>query len=142
MGFKHKSKQINGSMTKGTTLGVGICVVLWFVTSAALASLVVNEHISEETLKWIVPCMQGVVSFIGSVIAGRIVVENKGLASVICTAVYFLVMMCVTMLFFDGRFSSIIWAIIAVAAGGALSILLNLKQKSHLVRWKRVKLSR
>lgn len=142
MGLKHKSRQSEKSVAVGTTIGVGICILMWILVSGVLAGMITNEYVAEDLLQWIVPCVQLIVSFAGSLFAGKITSGNKGVASAVCAAIYFAAMAGITILVFDGNFVGVLPTAASIALGCVLSILLNLKRSSRSVKGRRIKIGR
>ena len=98
---KYRSK-FKMSFMMGTTIGVVICLLLWVGVSAISTSLILNGALQTKSLQWIAPISQGVITFLGTLIAGRIIDDKKHISSLICGAIYLGITTCFALLFTEG----------------------------------------
>lgn len=121
----NKSRNNGRSSLFGTTIGTGICLLLWIACSAVAACLVSSEQFLESSMKWMIPSMQLVISFCGTYVAGKVSSEKKVIASLICAFAYIALLLISTVLLFDSELYGCALIVGTILGGTFLAILLN-----------------
>ena len=121
-------------------IGVVISLLVSVLTAGILAMLIEKGSIDETGLRYGVITIQLMAALLGT-LAAKSFADSKGAICALTVAgVYFAVLLAVAMLFFDGV-GSIGWGIAAVAIGGGVPALLQIRKGGNTT-WKKRRFSR
>lgn len=133
-------KQAEDRFLTGTSIGIVAAVLICILSCAAMAMLVGNQSITEENSTIGAIFVHAVCSFVASVVAGGISVQKKGLASIISVCSYFVILLMITILFFDGAFDNVFSTLIAVLVGYGVSKIPSMRKQKGSTRFRKIKI--
>ena len=122
-----KSKSAPGSIAFGAT----VSLVITLIAAAIVAALIESGKISSRGMGFAVMIILMVSSLAGSLIASKRSATKKMIISVLSAACYFVALLCITALFFDGAYKGIPATALVVGAGGIAAGLIPIKQGSR-----------
>jgi len=134
------SKQAGDRFLTGTSIGVVAAILICILSCAAMAMFVGNQSITEENSTIGAILVHAVCSFVASVVAGGISVQKKGLASIISVCSYFVILLMITILFFDGAFDNVFSTLIAVLVGYGVSKIPSMRKQKGSTRFRKIKI--
>ena len=122
------------------TIGVGLLLSLIITVLAAvlIAMMVISERMEPGHIYFGSAATLLLASFIGALYVVLMMGEKKLLFSMVTGVAYFLVQVCVSMLFFDGMIANA-WQALILVIGGSFSagiIKMNSKKTSYR-KWKK-----
>ena len=122
------------------TIGVGLVLSLIITVLAAvlIAMMVISERMEPGHIYFGSAATLLLASFIGALYVVLMMGEKKLLFSMVTGGAYFLVQVCVSMLFFDGMIANV-WQALILVIGGSFSagiIKMNSKKTSYR-KWKK-----
>ena len=122
------------------TIGVGLVLSLIITVLAAvlIAMMVISERMEPGHIYFGSAATLLLASFIGALYVVLMMGEKKLLFSMVTGVAYFLVQVCVSMLFFDGMIANA-WQALILVIGGSFSagiIKMNSKKNSYR-KWKK-----
>lgn len=122
------------------TIGVGLVLSLIITVLAAvlIAMMVISERMEPGHIYFGSAATLLLASFIGALYVVLMMGEKKLLFSMVTGGAYFLVLVCVSMLFFDGMIANV-WQALILVIGGSFSagiIKMNSKKTSYR-KWKK-----
>ena len=122
------------------TIGVGLLLSLIITVLAAvlIAMMVISERMEPGHIYFGSAATLLLASFIGALYVVLMMGEKKLLFSMVTGGAYFLVQVCVSMLFFDGMIANV-WQALILVIGGSFSagiIKMNSKKNSYR-KWKK-----
>lgn len=122
------------------TIGVGLLLSLIITVLAAvlIAMMVISERMEPGHIYFGSAATLLLASFIGALYVVLMMGEKKLLFSMVTGVAYFLVQICVSMLFFDGMIANV-WQALILVIGGSFSagiIKMNSKKNSYR-KWKK-----
>lgn len=122
------------------TIGVGLVLSLIITVLAAvlIAMMVISERMEPGHIYFGSAATMLLASFIGALYVVLMMGEKKLLFSMVTGGAYFLVLVCVSMLFFDGMIANV-WQALILVIGGSFSagiIKMNSKKTSYR-KWKK-----
>lgn len=123
MGKKNMSKQ-EKTIPVGIGIGVGISVISSLVIAAILAAMIASGRISPSSQSYGTLILLMASSIIGSAVSAM---QIKSKRMIICLATalcYFLVLLCITALFFDGMYQGVPVTGLVVMGGGIIAGML------------------
>ncbi len=133
------TKKYQWSIVSATAMGTVLSIALTVVLSMLTAIFISNEYFDINIKSTAAIIIQGIAALAGSYLAYRLSSEGKGIASVCCAAVYYVMLLSTSIMLYDGV-STCFWVgMISCAVGSLLAILLiNTAKKTHKQR-RRVK---
>lgn len=113
--------------------GLLIGIIVSIVFSSVVGSFVLNGGIAEENTKYIAMVIQFIAAFAGSVFAGKRVGQKYAIVCGCSAAIYCLVLVASTIMFFDGAFQSAGMGVGMCAAGYVVACTMCMmnKRKGH-----------
>ena len=122
------------------TIGVGLLLSLIITVLAAvlITMMVISERMEPGHIYFGSAATLLLASFIGALYVVLMMGEKKLLFSMVTGGAYFLVQVCVSMLFFDGMIANV-WQALILVIGGSFSagiIKMNSKKNSYR-KWKK-----
>ena len=123
-------------LKKGITIPLGIVVgvlasiILTIVGALIVTNFVLKERIDIESVGTIVFFLLVAASALGAWLGAKLVSEKKLLASGLTGLGFFLVLLSINAVFFDGMFAGVGITALAILAGIGISLLPKLRKKS------------
>ena len=122
------------------TIGVGLLLSLIITVLAAIliAMMIIGERMEPSHIYFGSAATLLLASFIGALYVVLTMSEKRLLFSTISGVVYFLVLICITLVFFDGMFTNV-WQALILVTGGSISagvIKMNSK-KTRYRKWRK-----
>jgi len=93
------------SMPGGLTLGAGVSVAVTLMLSAVIAKLVQAETLRQDQIGYAVMVLLLTASCLGAAIAQGRVKHQRVLVCMLTGLIYFLILICITALFFGGQYT-------------------------------------
>lgn len=121
--------QTKKSLPSSIVLGVGIGIVTCILLCIATALLLSNGTIKEERQAVIVPAILFLSAGIGSSVSARNAGEQIAVVCVATGGIWALLMMGITLFFFDGVFNSLLIKLLSILLGCILSCIFCAKKK-------------
>lgn len=126
MSEKHKYTGRTRSIPAGMGIGVGVSLGVTAAAIAALAKLVDSETLAWENIGYGIMAMLLAASFLGAMTAYR-QIKRQRLAICLSTgAVFFLILLSLTALFFGGQYEGMATTFLLTLSGSAVAGLLGL----------------
>lgn len=127
-----RSNSNERTLLKSCGLGVCVTVIVTLSLSALAAIFISNEYLQITGMQYIAFLIQLVSVFLGSLLAGKTITERRLLACSAVGGVYFLSLVGLALLFFDGVSGSILYGLIGcvIGCGGALLLCTRVKNRS------------
>lgn len=129
-----KNKQSFGA---GVSIGTVVSIVLSVLLAMVISVLIVNEGVSENTIKYSAPIISLIATMTGCIVAARLVGEKLAIVSSITGIAYLLVLIGTGILFFDGGFHNFLTSILSIAIGCVLSCAICIRGKGRKIKRKR-----
>lgn len=130
--MKRVRKQKAGmSMPYAVSFGVGVAVILSAILVAVLAALVSKESLTFDTGKITIPVIQFLSTFVGCLIVGSSVRDNKVAGSCAVCGVYYLLLIGVSALVMDGIAAGFWSGLLSSLIGCLGSIFLCMREKTQ-----------
>ncbi len=115
------------SAIAGIAIGMAVVLVISFVLTAGLTSLIINGKLSEGTAGVFVFVIRAISVLAGGLVATTLVKERCLPIVGAVAAVYLLVLLGTGIAAFDGSFKNFIPGIMSVLIGGILACMIKLK---------------
>ncbi len=124
-----KKIQPKANKEKGTifsiAIGTAVSVLCMLLLSVLLTVLVENEAVSSTMVTIAALCIHAISVFAGSMLS---LTGQKGRIAVVAgtvTASYFLMQICVNMLFFSAGFEGVAAGLVSMLVGGVIAVLIK-----------------
>lgn len=128
---KTKKRTIPGSIAFGVSAEMVICVVLCGV----VAALVCGGSVKGENGKLLAAIVLLLSSGTGCIVASKLAGEQIAIVSAATGGVYALILLGVTLFFFDGHFSGLLIKILSILVGCiAACVMCAKRRKKHVSR--------
>ncbi len=131
----NKEKSMPGSIAVGTA----VSIMVTFIAAAILAMLIENSNLSPETMGYGVFVLLMVSSVVGAIFASIQFGLKKMIVSILTAICYFISLLCITALFFDGIYKGVPVTALVVIAGGIIAGFVPTKQGKSVKNRKRKK---
>lgn len=129
-----------GSIWFAGSIGTGISVIIVIVLSLIFPVMILSGKIGENQISLVATVAQFVSALFGAWIAGKIAGDQKLLGIGLAVGMYFLLLICSALLFFDGFSPRIIIGLISILLGaGAALLILNKRKKRSKGRRSKIK---
>ena len=125
------------SVLRSISVGVLSCSAVSILGAAGAASLVINERMQESSMRYFSLAILLLATFLGGLIAAKLAGQKRALVSGIVALIYSLLLVGITILFFEGAFVNVLMSMLAVALGFAASCLLCVSTGGKKLRRKR-----
>lgn len=129
-----KSKSFPGSIAVGTAVSIAAALI----GAAIIAILIESGSISPGAIRYGVMIMLLASSLAGAIAASTCFTSKRMIVCVIASICFFVTLLCVTAMFFDGTFTGIPATALLVIGGGIIAGLIpaghGKKQKTHIRR--------
>lgn len=127
-------------MPAGLGMGLLTGMVISFVTIMVISTLIAGEKLEQQQAIYgsFVALLLG--SFGGAWIAARIAEEKQMLVSIISGGIYFLVLMCITALFFEGMYENIWSTALLILGSSAAAGFAGIRKNNRGYRVKKSRL--
>jgi len=127
--FHKKVTGKTAGMSVGILMGVLVGLSITLVSSAILAWLICIEKMKVETLGFCTAVVILIAAFAGALTAAAKIKRLRTQVCLITGGVYYLILLALTALFFDGRYQSMGVTAIFALVGCGMSALLGIKEK-------------
>ena len=124
MTFKFKKPRTEGSLWKGIAVGTGLALLLTVAGCALSAWGISTQRIPENGIAAAAAVTAVISAGVGAGIASQIAGQKRMQVCLLTTAVYFLCLLSMTALFFDGKYSGVGSMALAVLA---VSLILHFR---------------
>lgn len=126
------------SIPAGIGLGILLCMLISFAGAAVVAYLLSTERMVVSGIGWGAIVIMAIASFVGAMLASKLVKVNRLPVSLGVGAGYILVLLGITALFFGGQYQGIGATIITVLLGSGGAGMLGFKGKKPAIRRKKI----
>lgn len=133
--YQKKGRTAKASMPVSLATG---CVLAWVITiviGAIVAFLVTGERVSEDFINPASVIALFASSFTCAMIAGGMVGQRRMIVCVISGGIYYISLICVNILFFDGSFRGLLGAALTVMGSCVIAGLLQTRQKKQRISY-------
>lgn len=120
---KYNTKGKRHTVLSGVAFGVILSTLLSALCAGAIASLAINERITDGGIRFGVIFTHILATMLGVILAGKLVEDKKVPTGAITCAAYCAVLMGATLLFFEGSFKNLWTGILTVAISGVIAVL-------------------
>ena len=117
-------KKDERSMASGVAIGVLLSVMVSLLLAVGTAGLIINEKLSEGRIHYCALIITLISGTVGGFVAGKVVGSKYAVVTGLTGLVYWLVLIAVGILFFDGGFNMLWTSTAAIAVGVAASCVL------------------
>lgn len=126
---KKRTRPIITNLLWGLLIGIIISIVF----SGIVGLFVLNDGVAEENTKYFAMVIQFIAAFVGSVFVGKRVGQKYAIVCGCSAAIYCLVLVASTIMFFDGAFQSVGMGVGMCAAGYVVACAMCMmnKRKGH-----------
>ena len=111
------------SMPAGVGIGVGVATVLSLAGAALLAWLIGSEKMNENAMGMGSLILLALSSAIGSIIANICIREKKLIVTAATSATFFILLLAITALLFEGQYHHVGATALSILAGGMIAII-------------------
>ena len=135
MSYRKKGRVTKASMPVSLAAG---CILAWVITiviAVIVAIFIAGERASEEFTNPAAVIALLAASFAGAMIAGGMAEQKRMIVCVISGGIYYLSLICVNMLFFDGSFRGLLGAALTVMGSCVIAGLLHTRQKRQRISY-------
>ena len=126
-----------GIMPKGIGIGWGTSIAITILGAAVSSWLLVSEKIGESNLGYVIAILLLVSSAVGALVASSVIRQKRILVCLISGSMYFLSMLGINALFFQGVYSGVGESALLILAGSFSVALLGLNNGKKPKRKKR-----
>ena len=123
MGYIPKSMKNTGSIPMAVLFGVCMSLLVTVLGSGGVSFLIHREVLSETAMIYGVIILLLISSYMGGVTGYRKVNEKRLLVSMLTALIYFLILMIMTAIVFEGKYSGIGVTGMVIFCGAALAAL-------------------
>ena len=128
--MRKKGAGHQSNITKGLAMGLFVSLMVTTVICLITACLVISEKLSEEHMKYGAAMALLIGSFIGAWTAAQLVGVKRIIICLMSGVFYFVFLLCVTAIAFEGMYKNI-WPTFLVIAGGSIAAgLAGIRNKS------------
>jgi putative membrane protein (TIGR04086 family) len=126
----------------GIGIGSLVSIMITLIGAAVTAVLITGERIGEQQIVYGSAAALLLGAFIGGLLASSIAGEKRMIVSIGCGIVFFVLLLCVTALVFDGFFENIWTTALLIIGTSAAAGLVGLRRKptSRTFKKRRVKI--
>ena len=120
------NKKITGtaaSMPKGLAISGGISTLITLIGCAVIALMTDKEILAEKNIGYGIMLILILASYAGSISAWNLIKHRRVLVCTAAGAVYFVVLLSITALFFGGQYTAVMETSMLVLCGSTLGIL-------------------
>lgn len=126
-----KKQGRTSGMPAGIIAGLIIALLITMLLAGVTAILIAGEKIGEDKALYGSAASLLLGAALGGFCAARVIGEKKMIVSLIHGAVYYVIMLCVTAVFFEGRYENI-WITGLLILGASISVGLLGKQSKKV----------
>ncbi len=130
------------SIPVGLALGWLAGVFVTLLTAVVATALIAGEHAGEESANTAAVAAVLVASFIGAMVAGGKIGSRRLVMCLASGGIYFLTLLCVNALLFDGHYEGLLAAALTTAGSSLVAGLVGNRQKRQKNRHGKVRLWR
>lgn len=137
---KLKVSKAGRSHTAAVITGVVIALVLSFLLTALMGNLILNGHSGENIAQASIFLIRTISVLVGALIGGLVLRHNYLKLVGFITAGYFVVLIGIGIVFYDGSFKSFLVGAVSVLVGGIAALLILQMPKSKMHKRKKFSL--
>lgn len=137
---KLKVSKAGRSHTAAVITGVVIALVLSFLLTALMGNLILNGHSGENIAHASIFLIRTISVLVGALIGGLVLRHNYLKLVGFITAGYFVVLIGIGIVFYDGSFKSFLVGAVSVLVGGIAALLILQMPKSNMHKRKKFSL--
>jgi len=137
---KLKVSKVGRSHTAAIITGVVIALVLSFLLTALMGNLILNGHFGENIAQASIFVIRAVSVLVGALIGGLLLKQHYLKLVGFITAGYFVVLIGIGIVFYDGSFKSFLLGVVSVLVGGVAALLILQTPKSNMHKRKKISL--
>jgi len=131
------TKRNQWNITSAVSIGVALSIILTILLSVLTAIFISNEYFDINIRNVAAIVIQGIAALAGTYLTNRLTHDGKGMASIFCAAAYYVLLLFVSILLFDGISSLFLSGLISCTVGGAIAIMLTNTTKNKYKHKKR-----
>lgn len=117
-----------------------VIAILISLLGSIIGAILMNRELIGESAAFILPIIVWIASgFTGTMVAAKLARSRYLLVAGITALIYLFVLISVSILIFDGKFTALWQGIVSVLAGGGLSLILSSRKntgKKHKVKYR------
>lgn len=132
MKYKGKSSANTVSIPSGIAVGITISFIVLLLGIAFVAKLIDKELLADDKIGYCVMVLLLVTSCIAAMVSYGKIKQKRMFVCILTGIVYFVILLSVTIVFFEGRFSGVAETGGLVICGSAVAILPALGRKRHM----------
>lgn len=127
----HKTRSVKKQTSPlgGILIGIAAAILVSLIFCLVAAGLLNSEKIGEGSVKYTVCGVQVVSLIIGILIAQLVYKERAAIISVAVSGVYFVLLLCINLLFYDGSIRNIGLHLLCILASTLVGILPTFKKE-------------
>ena len=116
------------SMPSGILLAAGISLAIVVSEALVFAGLLGKEIITEGSFSNFVPILLFLSSLVGSWVGGSKVLDQKAIVCIVSALCFWLTLLGIPALFFDGQYGRVGICALAILAGGGVALFLSTRK--------------
>ena len=116
----------------GTLSAVGVSVFVMLVQPFSI----LNEYLKPEAIQILAVSTQLIAAFAGTLVAISIANDKRYLVAALCAGMFFLILLCTGLLFFNGLTTWAIAGLLGSMTGAGCAVLLRERKKGAKIRRK------
>lgn len=121
----------NHTVPVAVAFGLGVSLLVTVLLSAALTSMVTKGTLQLENLQFIIFMIRAIAVTVGAIITTGLRNGKVLLNIAIVCAAYLVILISVTIIFYNGMFQNLGGGLLSVLAGGAAACLIRLKPEKR-----------
>ena len=137
---KLKISKAGRSHTAAIITGVVIALALSFLLTAMMGNLILKGHFGENIARASIFVIRTISVLVGALIGGLLLRHNYLKLVSFITAGYFVVLIGLGIVFYDGSFKSFFVGVVSVLVGGVVALLILQMPKSNMHKRKKISL--
>lgn len=127
-----------GNLPRGITVGLIVSMISTLIGAAIAAWLLASEKVGEGSVGYIVLILLLISGFLGAMTSCNIIKQKRLPACIISGGVYFLCLLGINALLFQGTYSGVGESALVILAGVLSAALLGLKNDKKMKRLKKI----
>lgn len=129
------------TMLSGVLIGTCVSILFTLILSLITAGMLNSEAVGDNSIRLLTCSITVAALVVGILTAHSIYHEKTAIVSIIVSSVYFLLLLCGNLLFFNGDFQGILPQMLSILGGSLIGILPIFRKKKSFKR-KRISTSR
>ena len=136
-----KRRRMSG-IPAGVVMGVMVCLLVTIAVVTVVAALVAGEKMEQGQIAFGSAAVLLLAGFCGALTAAGVAGQRRIMVCMLCGAAYFVALLCLTALFFDGMYGNV-WLTACLIAGSSLAaalVGLQKKKKGYIRKNRRIRM--